>query len=165
MLPLGVDRVRDLGRGVPAGQLGGLEAGAGVRAADRSGMTTTTRIGIDLDETISEAPGFFAMLTNALRGRAEIHIVTAREPGTESGVEAELRRLGIHFDVLRLTVDKVAYIASAGIGVYFDDRDEHLCGLPPSVTVFKIREPNNFCFETGRWLYAATTGVESPGWP
>lgn len=123
------------------------------------------RIGIDLDETITEAPAFFALLTNALRGRAEVHVVTAREAGTEAGVEAELLALGIHFDVLKITLDKAEYIGGAGIDIFFDDRDEHLCGLPPGVTVFKVREANNFCFETGRWLYSTKTGVESDGRP
>ena len=123
------------------------------------------KIGIDLDETITEAPAFFAVLTQALRGRAEIHIITAREPGTEAGVTAELHALGVHFDVLKITLDKAGYIARAGITVFFDDRDEHLCGVPEGVTVFKIRESSNFCFETGRWRYSPKTGVEAEEWP
>lgn len=60
-------------------------------------------IGIDLDDTISESPEFFATLSTAfLAGGNEVHVVTYREPGTESAVADELRGHGVPYTALHL---------------------------------------------------------------
>lgn len=60
-------------------------------------------IGIDLDDTISEAPEFFAVLSAAFLARGHaVHVVTYREPGTESSVASELREHGVPFTALQL---------------------------------------------------------------
>lgn len=117
------------------------------------------KIGIDLDNTITATPQFFELLTNLTEGKAEIHIITAREPGTEAEVDRELKYLGIRYDYIAITRKKQSYIMSKGIEVYFDDTDEYFQHLPESVNVFKIREPGNFCYETHRWFYGNKTGI------
>lgn len=111
------------------------------------------RIGIDLDDTITYSPVFFAAMTRAMSGVAEIHIITNREQtaASRANTEQELASLGIAYHHLEITADKAAYISRLGITVYFDDTDDYFLALPESVTVFKIREPWNFDFENQCW--------------
>jgi hypothetical protein len=118
------------------------------------------KIGLDLDDTISHAPAFFAALTQSMTGCAEIFIVTRRDPGTEVEVAEDLKKFGIRYDHIKITDDKVTYILEQGIEVYFDDTDEYFQHLPEQVKVFKTREPGNFCFDTGRWFYDKNTGID-----
>lgn len=117
-------------------------------------------IGIDLDNTITYYPEFFAVMTKAMQPFAEIHIITNRDPAPaeEKATRQELLRLGICFDRLVITVDKAGYILQAGVTVFFDDTDEYFLALPESVTIFKIREPGNFDFDDHKWLYGPRTG-------
>lgn len=41
---------------------------------------------------------------------------------------------------------------------FFDDMDEVLLHVPQDVTVFKVRNEGNFCFETRKWLYSTIAG-------
>ena len=123
------------------------------------------KIGIDLDNTITHRPDFFAAMTNAMQGRAEIHVITDRDPSpsSEADTRGELQQLGIHCDRLVLTGEKAGYILGAEITIYFDDTDEYFLRLPESVTVFQIREPGNFDFESHRWIYDDRTGQHIRG--
>ena len=118
------------------------------------------RIGIDLDNTITRCPEFFAAMTQAMQDQSEIHVITDGdpEPDSEEEIKAELQELGIHYDYLAITAEKAHYILDRKITIFFDDTDEYFQGLPESVTVFKTREPGNFDFETHRWVYDNRTG-------
>ena len=118
------------------------------------------KIGIDLDDCITYSSDFFVLLTHALYGKAEIHIITNHEqtPESEQTTIQQLEELNIKYHHLKLTGDKADYILEKGITIYFDDTDEYFLELPESVTVFKIREPWNFDFEQHKWLYKSTTG-------
>ncbi len=120
------------------------------------------KIGIDLDDCITYCPDFFRLFTQALKGVAEIHIITHREQTSASQANTidELRALGIHYTCLKITGEKARYILDNGITVYFDDSDENFLDLPESVTVFKIREPMNFDFEEQhKWYFSDRTGI------
>ena len=124
------------------------------------------KIGIDLDNTITastESMAFFALITNALKNIAEIHIITNRPKDDKSKAETmqELSQLDIYYDKLEVTAEKAAYILKEGIRIYWDDVDEYYLELPSSVTVFKIREPGNFDFTKGvhKWIYGNKTGI------
>lgn len=120
------------------------------------------KIGIDLDDCITYCPDFFRLFTQALKGVAEIHIITHREQTSASQANTidELRALGIHYTCLKITGEKAQYILDNGITVYFDDSDENFLDLPESVTVFKIREPMNFDFEEQhKWYFSDRTGI------
>ena len=118
------------------------------------------KIGIDLDDCITYSPEFFVLLTHAFYDKAEIHIITNHEqtPESEQGTRDQLDQLNIKYHHLVLTGDKTDYILKNGITIYFDDTDEYFLDLPESVTVFKIREPWNFDFETHKWKYNSSTG-------
>jgi len=118
------------------------------------------KIGIDLDDCITYQPQFFHLFTHAMKGVAEIHIITNREPtrASEDSTKDELRTIGIHYNYLKITGEKSKYILEKGITVYFDDTDEYYLTLPESVTVFKIREAMNFDYENHKWLYSNRTG-------
>lgn len=127
------------------------------------------KIGIDIDGTITYAPEFFKMLTQALRTSAEIHIVTARtdpqDPKFHEIVEAsleELNALGIYCDIFAAVGarNKVKYVTEEKISVMFDDVDEEICEMPESCKVFKIREDMNFCWDTNRWLHSEKTSLD-----
>jgi hypothetical protein len=118
------------------------------------------KIGIDLDDTITYCPEFFSLMTNALKDKAEIHIITNREqiPESEAGTRKELEELGIYYSHLVITGNKAEYILKEGITVYFDDTDEYFLTLPEIVKVFKMRETWNFDFVKHVWLYSDKTG-------
>ena len=123
-------------------------------------------IGIDLDFTITasrESMVFFALITNALKDRVKIYIITNRadDEGSREETEQELSQLDIYYDNLVITGNKADYILKEGIKIYFDDTDEMFINLPSSVTVFKIREDGNFDFTKGvhKWVYGNKTGI------
>jgi hypothetical protein len=110
------------------------------------------KIGVDLDGTISEFPGFFKLFTRVMaRAGCKIYVITDRAPGTEDDVRCELEMYGITYDVLKITGDKARYILHEGIGVLFDDVDEYFLELPEDVAVFKVRQKCNFDFSRGMW--------------
>jgi len=118
------------------------------------------KIGIDIDNTItasSESVSFFGMLTRLLRPVAEIHVITAREPGTEERIKAELQEMAIEFTCIVITADKKRYIEEEGISILFEDTDEYFLELGEDVTVFKIREPGNFDFVAKKWIGSKKT--------
>lgn len=119
------------------------------------------KIGIDLDNTINsdlKSIEFFSLITNLLKGKAEIFIITYRSPEDRKATREELSLLGIHYNHLVITMDKAAFIMKNKIDVYFDDTDEFFLELPESVLVFKIREFGNFDFEDHKWVYDDKTG-------
>lgn len=110
------------------------------------------KIGVDLDGTISEYPGFFRLFTKAMaRSGCKIYVITDRVPGTERQVQVELERHGITYDVLKITGSKAEYILDEGINVLFDDMDRYFSNLPEEIAVFKIRQKYNFDFGRGMW--------------
>ena len=122
------------------------------------------KIGFDLDNTINENANtiaFFSLITNVLKSKAEIHIITNREKSEKSRQETiiELDKYGIHYDKLMITSDKHNYIIDNGITIYIDDTDEVFINLPETVTVFKIREGGNFDFDQHKWVYGNKTGI------
>lgn len=122
------------------------------------------KIGIDLDNTINEnntTISFFSFITNAMKGKWEIFIITNRDDSEKSRQKTieELNGHGIYYDKLVITPDKHDYIIENGINVYVDDTDEYYLKLPESIVVFKIREAGNFDFENHKWVYGDKTGI------
>ena len=122
------------------------------------------KIGIDLDNTINENSttiSFFSFITNAMKGKWEIFIITNRDNSEKSKQETikELNEHNIYYDELVITSDKHNYIIKNNINVYIDDTDENCLKLPESVVVFKIREGGNFDFEEHKWIYGDKTGI------
>lgn len=116
------------------------------------------KIGIDVDGTITSAPEFFRTLTRNLRFVAEIHILTARSfPGDKDFdhilkvTEEELGQLGIYYDALALRTDKARYIVEHSLNVMFENTDAEIESIPESCLCFKIRESENFDWETKKW--------------
>jgi hypothetical protein len=123
------------------------------------------KIGIDLDNCITasrNSQAFFSLMTNALKESAFVYIITNRENSAESlkSTVSELGSMNIYFDHVEITADKEEFIIDKGITIYFDDTDEMYKNLPEEVVVFKIREPGNFDFDSGRWYYDSKTGID-----
>ena len=117
------------------------------------------KIGLDFDNCITAYPSFFRVFTEAMKKAGhKIYIITNREPGTEEQIKTELKEIGISFDHIKITAKKAQYILAEGIEFYADDTDEYFLEIPPSVAVFKIREPGNFCFRDMKWCYSDRTG-------
>ncbi len=88
------------------------------------------KIGIDLDNTITaseESETFFTLITNALKGKAKIYIITNRtnSKASRKSVIKELSKMNIYYDELIITDKKAEYMLDEGISVYFDDTDEY----------------------------------------
>ena len=120
------------------------------------------KIALDIDGVISAYPQFFAALTNALKGRAEIFILSNRDPSEQSrrATEEELGKWGIWYEHLIFLNKKSEFILENGIQVVFENEDEQFMDLPSNVLVLKIREEGNFDFRRGRWIYGRKTGYE-----
>ena len=119
------------------------------------------KIGIDLDDTITasiESINFFSLITNLLKEKADIYIITNRID--EKPPKKILEDFNIHYDYLILTGKKTEYIIENKINIYFDDTDEYFLELPESITVFKIRESGNFDFNEHKWIYDKRTGID-----
>ena len=121
------------------------------------------KIGIDIDNTITastESVVFFALLTNALKDKADIYIITNRstEENDIKETKQELSQMDIYYDELIITPNKEKVIIEKGINIFFDDTDENFQNLPESVQVFKTREPMNFDFNDKKWVYGQKTG-------
>lgn len=112
-------------------------------------------LGVDLDGTMTEAPGFFRMFCGLWPG--PVYVVTYRL--CRDGAAEDIRRLGIKVDDIFLSkslADKARIIKEHGIKVYIDDQDECLLDVPDDVVVMKFR--NNGNVEGGKWLYSEQTG-------
>ena len=123
------------------------------------------KIAIDIDGTISAYPQFFAELTNALKGKAEIFILSNRDPSESSRreTEKELEKWGIWYEHLIFSGQKSKVILENEIDIFIENEDEQFQHLPKSVLVLKVREEGNYDFETGRWIYGEKTGYEIGG--
>jgi len=123
------------------------------------------RIALDIDGVISAYPQFFAALTNGLKGKAEIFILSNRDPSEQARreTEKELEKWGIWFEHLIISGQKSKVILENGIQVVFENEDEQFQDVPKSVMVLKVREEGNFDFETGKWVYGRKTGYDIGG--
>ena len=109
-------------------------------------------IGIDLDDTISSSPEFFAVLSAAfLAAGHAVHVVTYREPGTESLVAQELRAHGVPFTALHLPdpgerppTFKARVAASLGLDWMIDDSPEVLARMPAGTRRLWLCDPEVF---------------------
>lgn len=122
-------------------------------------MAGKLKILLDLDGTINSAPNFFSQFSMQMASIADIHVVTYRTEGQRQETIDELQKLGIFYHHLALTKEKLAYVLDKGINVVFEDTDEFFKMMPESVTVFKIREEDNFDFRSHRWIYDDHTGI------
>jgi len=114
--------------------------------------TSRLKIGVDLDGTISEYPGFFSLFTRVMaEAGCRIYVITDRLLGTEADVVSELGKHGITYHVIKITSDKAKYILDEGVDVLFDDQDEYFLELPEEVAVFKVRQKYNFDFNRKKW--------------
>ena len=95
-------------------------------------------IGLDLDDTISDLPEFFSVLTRALVDAGhEVHVISFRQPGTEPRVERELADLGIAFTALHIPEDlvqppswKADVARELKLDVMIEDSPEVLAAMP-----------------------------------
>lgn len=136
--------------------------GRQIQRAERSAKTdwvctmetdaNSLKIGVDLDGTISEYPGFFSLFTKAMaEAGCRIYVITDRMLGTEADVVSELRKHDITYHVIKITSDKAKYMSDEGVSVLFDDKEEYFLELPEEVAVFKVRQRYNFDFSRKKW--------------
>jgi hypothetical protein len=116
------------------------------------------KIALDIDGCISQYPEFFRTLSQALGGQCTIIVLTNRDPAGRVETERDLEGWGIRYDEVVFTMDKVKYIVEQGVSVLLEDFDENFLDLPESVCVCKVREPENFNFDTKWWVYNERTG-------
>ena len=109
-------------------------------------------IGIDLDDTITDVPELFSLITRALiTDGHEVHIITYREPGTEKEVQKDLEELGIGFTRIHLPDDfysapewKAGLAEELKLDAMFEDSPEVLARMPKSVKRFWLCDPEIF---------------------
>ena len=117
------------------------------------------KIAIDLDATITAYPNVFSSFSKAFKAAGhEIYIITDRIAGTEAVVSEMLDELGIEYDFIKITKDKISYILEQGIEALYDETDEYFIGLAEDVAVFKVRGHYNFDFNDKKWIYSDKTG-------
>ena len=118
------------------------------------------KIAIDLDNTITasrESIEFFEILTHLLIPEHRLYIITDREPYTEQQVADELDYLGIEYNEIVITAQKAQFVRENKISIYFENKDECFLELGEEVTVFKIRETDNFSFSAKKWIGSKKT--------
>lgn len=109
------------------------------------------RIGLDIDDTITRCPAFFALLSKALvEAGHEVHVISYREERRET--EEELREHGIRYTSLTLTdgVDfgkekffqwKARMCKELEIDILFEDMPEVINELDGSTIAFVAFDP------------------------
>ncbi len=106
------------------------------------------KIGLDLDNTITDAPWLFSILCAGLIAKGhEVHILTYRDGDPEETAE-ELRILGITYTELHLptvTEDmskwKGRLAKELRLDVMIDDSPENLAEMPENVTRLWMCDP------------------------
>ena len=117
------------------------------------------RILLDIDGTITYDPTFFSNFAKQMRPVAEIHIVSHRPEEMREETIEDLRKLGIEYDFLELTSEKLRYALEHGINVVFEDYDHYIKYMPEGVTCFKIREKDNWHWKSRKWIYSDEYGI------
>ena len=98
------------------------------------------KIAIDVDDVITEAPAFFAAMTQAMKAAGhEIHIVTDFDEHFRQQREKELAGYGIEYDALVFTGDKAGYCADNDIDLAIDDDPSYFSGTCTSIPVNLLR--------------------------
>ena len=113
------------------------------------------KVAIDIDGTINaskESVEFFKVLTCLLIAEHKIYILTNREPNTEQEIADELDCFGIEYSEIVITPNKAEYIKQHNITIFFENSDLYFLELGPEITVFKIRESENFDFDKHVWI-------------
>lgn len=79
-------------------------------------MQKLLKIGIDLHGVIDHNPSFFSALTNMLKGRAEIHIISG---GTTTELNRELKAFEIYYDEIFSIPD---YLIFSNVDYTYDSK-------------------------------------------
>lgn len=139
-----------------AGQFGSSDRETTVSVRNEIRPESVPALGIDLDGTIDEAPHFFGLLSRIWPG--PVYVITYRDDRPKA--EADVARHGVQAEVILVNsfAEKAEVIRRLNIKVFFDDMDEVLLHVPKDVTVCKVRNGGNFCFDTKKWLYRSATG-------
>jgi uncharacterized HAD superfamily protein len=101
------------------------------------------RIAIDVDDVITEAPEFFAAMTQAMKTAGhEIHIVTDFDEHFREQREKELAAYGIAYDTLVITGDKEGYCRDNRIELAIDDDASYYeAGASPiAINLFRMKD-------------------------
>ena len=110
--------------------------------ADTGVMAHLLRVGIDLDDTATDAPAFFAALSGMLLASGhEVHIVTYRPDSSAGAIASDLEALGLRWTAIHhpegfgeaSPVWKRRIALDVGLHVLIDDARENLVGLPEGV--------------------------------
>jgi hypothetical protein len=129
----------------------------------------TMIVGVDLDDTISELPEFFSVLTAALVDAGhEVHVITYRQIGTDDAVRAELAALGLRYTALHLPRTacsppewKAALAAELGIDLMIEDSPEVLARMPSGVRRLWLCDPEVFSLDV--CIGALRGRMDAPG--
>src|SRR5262245_5168369 len=115
----------------------------------------TMIVGVDLDDTISELPEFFSVLTAALVDAGhEVHVITYRQVVPDGAVRAELAALGLRYTALHLPRTacsppewKAGLAAELGIDLMIEDSPEVLARMPMGVRRLWLCDPEVFSLD------------------
>ncbi|MBN2560499.1 MAG: hypothetical protein JXQ75_06180 [Phycisphaerae bacterium] len=108
-------------------------------------------IALDIDGTIDQAPELFSFLSKHWPGK--VYVVTYREDRQDA--EEVLASWGIRYDALylvRASETKTELLERLGdVRFFFEDMDEAIESVPKSINCFKVRNAEDFDFDSGRW--------------
>ena len=110
------------------------------------------KIGIDLDETITDVPLFFSLITDCLlKADHEVHILTYRDDTDRESTLKELKKLNIKFTQLHLAPEnttapawKASLAKELQLDIVIDDSPEVLAALPVTVKRMWLADPEIF---------------------
>ena len=84
------------------------------------------RFAIDVDGVVTEAPLFFAALTQALRAAGHtVFVVSDFDEHFRAQREADLERWGIGYDEFAITADKAGFCRQRQVDFALDDDAPH----------------------------------------
>ena|SRR5690554_6553923 len=120
-------------------------------------------VGIDLDNTVSDAPEVFAVLTEALVAKGhQVHVITFRDAADEQATLDELAEYGIAYTAVHLPGPddgdpakwKGRLAAELLLDVMFEDSPEVLAAMPSGIKRFWLADDGvfdlNICIEALR---------------
>jgi hypothetical protein len=98
------------------------------------------KVGLDIDNTITDQPEMFRILSGALRREGhEVHILTFRSETLRDETERELALMGVEYDSMRMgdgTEDpglKAQWAGELKLNVMFEDNPSVLNAMPRGV--------------------------------